>query len=110
MKLEELRFDPATGLLPVVVQQAETRDVLTLAYADREALRRTQETGLAHFWSRKRGKLWMKGEESGNIQHVVEIRVDCDMDAVLYLVSPKGPACHTGKMSCFHNNLEAQKL
>jgi phosphoribosyl-AMP cyclohydrolase len=74
-----------------------------LAYADREALRLTAETGFAHFWSRSRRRLWRKGEESGNVQRVVEIRVDCDGDAVLYRVKPAGPACHTGNYTCFHN-------
>ncbi|MCS7129595.1 MAG: phosphoribosyl-AMP cyclohydrolase [Candidatus Caldarchaeum sp.] len=106
MKLNELRFEGEKGLVPVVVQDAETKEVLMLAYADLEALRLTMETGLAHFWSRSRKKLWLKGEESGNFQNVVEVRADCDGDAVLYIVNPKGPACHTGNKSCFHNPLK----
>ncbi|MDW8359112.1 MAG: phosphoribosyl-AMP cyclohydrolase [Candidatus Caldarchaeum sp.] len=106
MKLTDLRLEGEKGLVPVIVQDAETKEVLMLAYADLEALRLTMETGLAHFWSRSRKKLWLKGEESGNFQNVVEVRADCDGDAVLYIVNPKGPACHTGNKSCFHNPLK----
>ncbi|MEM4190099.1 MAG: phosphoribosyl-AMP cyclohydrolase [Candidatus Caldarchaeum sp.] len=106
MKLSELRFDENTHLIPVAVQDAETGEVLMLAYANETALRLTMETGLAHFWSRSRGKLWKKGETSGNEMHVVEVRVDCDGDAVLYKVKPRGPACHTGERTCFHNTLK----
>jgi phosphoribosyl-ATP pyrophosphohydrolase/phosphoribosyl-AMP cyclohydrolase len=98
-----LRFEGDPPLVPVVVQDADTGEVLMLAYADREALKLTAETGFAHFWSRSRKRLWRKGEESGNVQRVVEIRVDCDGDAVLYRVKPAGPACHTGNYTCFHN-------
>jgi len=107
MKLDELRFDARTGLLPVVVQESGSKDVLMLAYANREAVEKTLATGLAHFWSRSRKKIWMKGEESGNTQQVVEIRVDCDEDALIYLVKPSGPACHTGNNTCFYRKLEA---
>ena len=106
MKLEDVKFDEKTGLVPVVVQDVKTREVLMLAYANREAIKLTMETGLAHFWSRSRKKLWMKGEESGNVQKVMEILLDCDRDAVLYLVEPTGPACHTGERTCFHNKLD----
>ncbi|MDW8063247.1 MAG: phosphoribosyl-AMP cyclohydrolase, partial [Candidatus Caldarchaeum sp.] len=90
MKPEEIRFDDSTGLVPVVVQHHSTGEILMLAYANLEAVKRTVETGFAHFWSRSRRKLWMKGEESGNVMKVKEIRVDCDGDALLYLVDPAG--------------------
>lgn len=91
----------ATGLVPVVAQDATSGDVLTLAYANALALRRTLETGEAHYWSRSRGELWHKGATSGNVQRVREVRLDCDGDALLYRVDPAGPACHTGERSCF---------
>ncbi|ADC64465.1 Phosphoribosyl-AMP cyclohydrolase [Ferroglobus placidus DSM 10642] len=94
------------GLIPVIVQDVKTKEVLMLAYANEEALKRTIKTGYAHYFSRSRKKLWMKGEESGNVQRVVEIRVDCDGDAILYLVEQKGVACHTGNYSCFFRKLE----
>jgi phosphoribosyl-AMP cyclohydrolase len=100
----ELRFK--NGLLPVVVQDAETKEVLMLAYVNREALKKTFETGIAHYWSRSKKKLWMKGEMSGNTQQIVDIRVDCDADTVLYVVKQKGVACHTGNYSCFFKKLE----
>ncbi len=100
----ELRFD-AHGLIPAVVQDAHTLQVLMVAWMDAEALRRTQETGEAHFWSRSRGALWRKGETSGNVMRVREIRVDCDADTLLLLVEPAGPACHTGAASCFYRSL-----
>ena len=88
-------------LTPVIVQDANTNRVLMLAYANEEALRRTRETGEAWFWSRSRGRLWRKGETSGNTLAVVELRDDCDGDAILLRVRPAGPACHTGSRSCF---------
>ncbi len=97
------------GLIPVVVQDAKTKEVLMLAYANKEALRKTFETGFAHYFSRSRKKLWMKGEESGNVQRVIEVRVDCDEDALLYIVEQKGVACHTGNYSCFFRKLEGIK-
>lgn len=103
--LERVRFDPS-GLVPVIVQHAQTLEVLTLAYANREALERTLQTRLSHFWSRSRRELWIKGLTSGHWQQVVELRLDCDRDAVLYRVIPTGPACHTGRESCFFNPLE----
>ena len=90
------------GLVPAIVQDAHTRQVLMLAYMNREALARTLETGQTHFWSRSRQELWHKGATSGNIQHVREIRYDCDADTLLVLVEPEGPACHTGEVSCFY--------
>ena len=108
--IQEINFEKRNGLLPVVVQDRKTRDILMLAYVNKEALDHTVQTGNAHFWSTSRNKLWMKGEESGNTQQVTEILVDCDSDALLYLVDSKAPACHTGKRSCFHNLLERNKL
>ena len=89
-------------LLPCIVQDARTGEVLTLAYMNDEALRRTRETGEMWFWSRSRNELWHKGETSGNVQRVRELRMDCDDDAILALVEPAGPACHTGERTCFH--------
>ena len=97
------RFDE-DGFLPVVTTSAKTGEVLMLAYMNREALARTIETGEAHYWSRSRGRLWRKGEESGNTQRVVEIRTDCDQDAIWLMVETEGAeaACHTGRKSCFY--------
>jgi phosphoribosyl-ATP pyrophosphohydrolase/phosphoribosyl-AMP cyclohydrolase len=89
------------GLLPVVVQDLASGDVLMVAYANAEALQRTAETGFAWFWSRSRGRLWQKGESSGNRLAVREARADCDRDALLLVVQPEGPACHTGARTCF---------
>jgi phosphoribosyl-AMP cyclohydrolase / phosphoribosyl-ATP pyrophosphohydrolase len=100
--VEEIAFDER-GLAPCVVQDSRTGEVLTLAYVNAEALERTRETGQMHFWSRSRDELWRKGETSGNVQRVVALRFDCDRDAVLALVEPAGPACHTGERTCFHN-------
>ncbi len=106
MKLDmsALKFDER-GLMPAIVQDAGTGDVLTLAYVNAESLRKTIETGETWFWSRSRGELWHKGATSGNTQRVKEIRQDCDADALVILVEPKGPACHTGKHSCFYRKL-----
>ncbi|MCL6637057.1 MAG: phosphoribosyl-AMP cyclohydrolase [Alicyclobacillus sp.] len=103
--LEEVRYDPQTGLVPVIVQDAHSGQVLTLAYANREALKRTFGTGYAWFWSRSRQSYWQKGETSGHVQRVTDIRLDCDGDAVLYRVEPAGPACHTGASTCFFRRL-----
>jgi phosphoribosyl-ATP pyrophosphohydrolase/phosphoribosyl-AMP cyclohydrolase len=102
--LSEVRYDE-DGLVPVVAQDAGTGEVLTLAYANAEAVGKTTETGEAHYWSRSRGELWRKGATSGNTQRVVEVRLDCDGDALLYRVEPRGPACHTGEESCFFTTL-----
>ena len=102
--VENVRFDEA-GLVPVVAQDAATGDVLTLAYANREAVEKTLATGEAHFYSRSRGELWRKGATSGNTQRVVEVRLDCDGDALLYRVEPRGPACHTGERTCFFTTM-----
>ncbi|MBI4615598.1 MAG: phosphoribosyl-AMP cyclohydrolase [Planctomycetes bacterium] len=93
------------GLLPVVAQDERTGEVLMLAWADREALERTVETGFAHYFSRSRKALWKKGETSGNVQRVVEVRADCDGDALLYRVEQTGGACHEGYSGCFYRHL-----
>ena len=94
--------------MPVVVQDAESGEVLTLAYSNRESLSRTISTGRSWFWSRSRSRLWMKGEESGNVQRVVSVLVDCDSDALVYRVVPSGPACHLGERACFHNSIRVE--
>ena len=104
--LDEIDFEKSGGLVPVIVQDVTSKDVLTLAYSNKESLELTRKTGNSWFWSRSRNKLWMKGEESGNIQKVKQILVDCDYDAIIYLVEPSGPACHTGEKVCFHNDLK----
>jgi phosphoribosyl-AMP cyclohydrolase len=95
-----LAYD-AAGLVPVVVQDRSSGDVLMLAYANAEAVSRTAETGLAHFWSRSRGALWRKGETSGHVQRLLELRLDCDRDCLLLVVEQTGPACHTNRPNCF---------
>lgn len=102
----DVAFDD--GLVPAVAQDAETSEVLMLAFVDEEALERTRETGLAHYYSRSRDELWRKGEASGHVQHVAEMRVDCDGDALLYLVEQEGGACHTGYRSCFHRRVDGE--
>ncbi|HET6896354.1 MAG TPA: bifunctional phosphoribosyl-AMP cyclohydrolase/phosphoribosyl-ATP diphosphatase HisIE [Candidatus Baltobacteraceae bacterium] len=102
--MDELKWN-ADGLLPVVIADARTNAVLTLAYANREALEKTIAERSTYLFSRSRRKLWHKGEESGNTQELIEVAYDCDADALLYRVIPSGPACHTGAKSCFHNSL-----
>ena len=104
--LEKLDFQKGNGLVPVVVQDSKSKEVLMLAYANAEALEKTLSTGYAHYWSRSRGKLWMKGETSGHTQKIIDVFADCDCDTLLYVVEQKGPACHTGKDTCFHNKLK----
>jgi len=99
-----VKFDER-GLVPCVAQDAGSGEVLTLAYANEEALRLSVETGEMHFFSRSRGKIWRKGEESGHVLRLKQLRVDCDGDAIVALVEPSGPACHTGERSCFHREL-----
>jgi phosphoribosyl-AMP cyclohydrolase len=99
-----IRFDER-GLVPAVVQDTATGQVLMVAWMNAEALRRTRETGQAHFWSRSRQESWHKGATSGNVMHVHEIWVDCDADTLLLKVDPAGPACHTGARSCFYRRL-----
>ena len=103
---KSLDFNKGNGLIPVIVQEADTKELLMLAYANEEALRKTLDTGYAHYWSRSRNKLWLKGETSGHTQKIKNILIDCDYDALLYIVEQKGPPCHTGKDTCFHNKLK----
>jgi phosphoribosyl-AMP cyclohydrolase len=102
-----LNYDEA-GLVTAVIQHATTKEVLMVAWMNAESLRLTHETGETHFWSRSRQALWHKGATSGNVQHVHDIRVDCDGDTLLILVEPAGPACHTGEMSCFYQKMEIE--
>ena len=105
MQIPEIKFD-SNGLIPAIVQDAETNQVLMLAYMNEESLRLTLEKGETVFWSRSRSELWHKGATSGNIQKVIEVRVDCDADTLLILVHPAGPACHTGNQTCFYRSIE----
>jgi phosphoribosyl-AMP cyclohydrolase / phosphoribosyl-ATP pyrophosphohydrolase len=107
--IEQIKFDER-GLVPVVVQDFNTRQVLTLAWMNAESLRRTVETKETWFFSRSRASLWHKGETSGHTQRVTDILVDCDSDALTILVEPNGPACHTGQQTCFHNELKEADL
>ncbi|MBQ1928433.1 MAG: bifunctional phosphoribosyl-AMP cyclohydrolase/phosphoribosyl-ATP diphosphatase HisIE, partial [Clostridia bacterium] len=100
--IEKLKFDEK-GLIPAIVVDAKTKKVLTLAYMNRESLQISMEKGLTCFWSRSRKELWLKGETSGNYQHIVSITADCDCDALTVMVEPDGPACHLGTTSCFEN-------
>jgi len=104
MNLDDLAFDER-GLIPVIAQDAENGDVLMLAWANREALERTLEEGRMVYWSRSRQELWRKGDTSGHVQHVEELRVDCDADVVLARVHQEGAACHTGERTCFFRGL-----
>jgi phosphoribosyl-AMP cyclohydrolase len=104
--MQKLDWKKGNGLIPVVTQDAETKAMLMLAYANKEALEKTLSTGFAHYWSRSRGKLWKKGETSGHTQKIVRVVADCDYDALLYIVEQKGPACHTGEATCFHHEFE----
>ncbi len=103
---EGLKFDDK-GLIPAIVQDAVSNDVLMMAYMNAESLRKTVEQGLACFWSRSRRKLWVKGETSGNVLRVKDIFYDCDMDTLLLKVEPAGPACHTGNKTCFFRSFSA---
>jgi len=105
--MQPLKFD-SNGLLTAVAQDMDTGQVLMVAMMDFQAVALTQKTRQAHFWSRSREKLWLKGETSGNILDVSEIKVDCDRDAILLLVKPRGPACHTGNTSCFYTDLDGK--
>lgn len=102
--LEQIRFDES-GLVPVVTQDVEDNTVLMVAYADKEAIRLSWVKKEAHYYSRSRKQLWLKGETSGNLQEIVEILYDCDIDTLLYRVKPRGPACHTGERSCFYRKV-----
>ena len=103
--LPNLRFD-TNGLIPAIVQDTDSKEVLMMAYMNAESLRLTLERGETYFWSRSRRELWHKGETSGNIQKVDEILFDCDADTLLIRVKPMGPACHTGERTCFYRSLE----
>lgn len=105
---DSLKYE--NGLIQAIVQDGETKEVLMCAYMNREALEKTVETGFAHFWSRSRQKLWKKGESSGHLQKVKEIRIDCDLDSVLLLVEQVGGACHMGYRSCFYRTLEGKVI
>lgn len=100
----------SNNLIPVVAVDARTREVLMVAYADREALELTRKTGFAHYFSRSRKRIWKKGEESGHLQRVVRILVDCDEDTLLYEVEQEGVACHTGHRSCFYRTLDGEEI
>ena len=102
VNIDELKFDEK-GLIPAIVVDAVTKQVLTLAYMNRESLAISMEKELTCFWSRSRNELWLKGDTSGNYQHIVSITADCDKDALVVMVEPEGPACHLGETSCFHN-------
>jgi phosphoribosyl-AMP cyclohydrolase len=104
--MEKLDWTKGNGLIPVVVQDAESKAMLMLAYANKEALEKTLSTGYAHYWSRSRGKLWMKGETSGHTQKIIRVVADCDYDALLYVVKQKGNVCHTGEATCFHHEFK----
>ena len=106
LSISDLDFEKFSGLLPVIAQEQASGKVLMLAYANLEAVRKTQETGYAHYWSRSRNTLWKKGESSGHLQQITEVLVDCDEDTLLYKVSQTGPACHTGEKSCFFRKLQ----
>jgi phosphoribosyl-AMP cyclohydrolase len=101
VSFQDIKFD-ANGLVPAIVQDAETKEVLMIAYMNQEALQLTLEKRETYFWSRSRKELWHKGATSGNVQRVIEVRVDCDADALLIRVHPAGPACHTGNQTCFY--------
>jgi phosphoribosyl-AMP cyclohydrolase/phosphoribosyl-ATP pyrophosphohydrolase/phosphoribosyl-AMP cyclohydrolase len=103
--LSEIKYD-ASGLVPTILQDVVTKDVLMMAWMNAESLRLTLEKGEAVFWSRSRQEIWHKGATSGNVQKVVEIRVDCDADTLLVLVEPAGPACHTGERTCFYRSMK----
>jgi phosphoribosyl-AMP cyclohydrolase len=104
--LQKLDWKKGNGLIPVVVQDSVSKATLMVAYANKEALEKTLSTGFAHYWSRSRGKLWMKGETSGHTQKIKRVVADCDYDALLYVVEQKGPVCHTGEATCFHHEFE----
>lgn len=104
--IEKMDWKKMDGMIPVIVQDANTNAVLMLAYANKLALEKTLNTGFAHYWSRSRNELWKKGETSGHVQKIKKVAADCDYDALIYIVEQTGPACHTGDYSCFHNNFE----
>lgn len=103
--LAKLDFSKGNGLIPVITQDAKTKEILMQAYANKEAVQLTLKTGKATYWSRSRNELWIKGETSGHTQKIVAVYTDCDYDSLLYVVEQTGPACHTGEYSCFHKKL-----
>ena len=105
MKIDHLNWEKMNGIIPVVVQEAKTREVLTLAYVNEEAVIKTLESGWAYYYRRSHSKVMKKGDTSGNVQYIVDIITDCDNDALLYLVEQTGPACHLGERTCFHNKI-----
>ena len=108
IKPDDLKYD--NGLIQAIAQDRDTKEVLMCAFMNQEALEKTIETGIAHYWSRSRQSLWKKGESSGHIQEIVEMRIDCDMDAVLMLVKQTGGACHTGFRSCFYRTIDGKEI
>ncbi|HUK74507.1 MAG TPA: phosphoribosyl-AMP cyclohydrolase [Nitrososphaerales archaeon] len=108
-KIGEIDFAKGNGLVPVVTQEARTGKVLMLAYANKEAVEATMKTKRATYWSRSRNELWIKGDTSGHVQKVRRVLVDCDNDTLLYMVDQVGPACHTGKHSCFFSKLDSEE-
>ena len=107
ISIENLDWEKMGNLIPTIVQNYRTKDVLMLAYSNQKSLEKTLKTGLATYWSRSRKELWTKGKNSGNLQHLKEILYDCDEDALLFLVDPAGPACHTGNETCFYRQLSS---
>lgn len=105
LAVENLKFDDR-GLIPAIVQDAETLEILMMAWMSAESIERSQDIGETVFWSRSRQELWHKGATSGNVQTIIDVRVDCDADVLLFLVDPAGPACHTGARSCFYRGLK----
>ena len=103
--LEKLDFKKGNGLIPVIVQDAKTKEILMLAYANKEAVKLTLKTRKATYWSRSRNGLWIKGETSGNTQQIISVLADCDYDTLLYVVEQKGVVCHTGAPTCFFNKI-----
>ena len=103
--LEKLDFKKGNGLIPVVVQDAKTKEILMQAYANKEAVENTLKTCKATYWSRSRNELWVKGETSGHTQKIISVSTDCDYDSLLYMVEQTGPACHTGEYTCFFNKI-----
>ena len=106
--VEKMDWKKMDGLIPVVVQDTKTKEVLMLAYANREALENTLKTKKATYWSRSRKELWVKGETSGHTQKIKQVLTDCDYDTLLYIVEQKGPACHTGRHNCFFNEFKSK--
>lgn len=106
--IQKMDWKKMDGLIPVLVQEARSNKMLMLAYANKEALEKTLSTGFAHYWSRSRQQLWMKGETSGHTQKIRHVIADCDYDALLYIVEQKGPVCHTGAETCFHHDFNCE--